>query len=271
MWKKIIITIVLIIAGIIALVFYATAGMTDVATEFFIHVKTKHYDDAYNMLSKEFKKSTTQDRFKDFIIASGLTNFKSVSWDERSFENNMGKLDGVVTTKDGGSIPITLNFIKVGEDEWQIYSIYKKSAGLKSSKPSGILSNSDSQAEKDSIKMPSKDEILSLVNDNMLRFAKGLNAKDMTIFYNGISKLWQQNISVERLNSVFKPFMDQNADFTILQNYTPILDKEPILTDQNMLMVEGHYPTSPSVVKFKNNFMIDDGEWKLVGYNIAAE
>jgi len=271
MWKKVFLTIIVLIVGLVSFVMYATSGMTDVATEFFIHVKTKHYDDAYNMLSKEFKNSTSEDKFKSFIISSGLTNFKSVSWDERAIENNMGKLDGVVTTKDENTIPITLNFIKVGEDEWQIYSIYKKVAGLsQNSKPTGIL-NDNEVSDNKKVTIPSKEKLTTLIQTNILLFAKGINAKDMTIFYDNVSSQWKNDISVADVNSAFKVFMDQNADLTVLKNYMPIFDKEPKLTNQNILMVEGHYATSPSVVKFENSFILDHGEWKLISYHIIAE
>jgi len=270
MWKKIFFTIIVLIVGLVSLVMYETSGMTDVSTEFFIHVKTKHYDDAYNMLSKEFQNSTTQKKFKDFILQSGLTNFKSVDWDERSFENDMGKLEGVVTTKDGGTIPILLNFIRVGEDEWKIYSIYKKSAGLTNIKPTGILNDSSSLNDK-STTIPSNNQLSILVQENMSLFAKGINSKDMKIFYDNISIVWQKDTNVNSLNRAFKLFMDQNADFSILKNYTPIFDKEPTISNENILLVEGHYATSPSVVKFKNSFIFENQTWKLIAYRLTVE
>jgi len=270
MWKKIFFTIVVLIVGLVSFVMYATSGMTDVATEFFIHVKTKHYDDAYNMLSKDFQDSTTQNKFKSFILQSGLTNFKSVDWDERSFESDMGKLEGVVTTKDGNTIPITLNFIKVSEDEWKIYSIYKKSAGLTNIKPTGILNDSSSLNGK-STTIPSNNQLSILVQENMLLFAKGINNKDMKIFYDNISIVWQKDTNVNSLNRAFKLFMDQNADFSILKNYTPIFDKKPTISNENILLIEGHYATSPSVVNFKNSFILENQVWKLIGYNLIVE
>jgi hypothetical protein len=259
MWKKILGVIVVLVVGMVGVTMYVTSGMTEVANEFFIHVKTKHYDDAYAMLSEDFRKSTPENTFKKFLIDNALTEYKSASWTDRSFENNMGKLEGTISTKSGGSIPLTINFIK-GETGWKIYSIYKK--------PTGIMTEEKSAEKTASEKpeIPSKEAITAMTQESTLLFANAVKAKDMSGFYAKISKFWQEKTSVDELNKAFKPFMDAGIDFTVLKNLQPIFDKEPTLSEYNELIIEGHYPTTPSVAKFRNIYLKEDGAWKLTGF-----
>ncbi len=264
MWKKIVGGIVIFIIGIVGLTMYVTSGMTEVANEFFIHVKTKHYDDAYAMLSEDFRKSTPEEKFEKFLINNALTEYKSASWTDRSFENNMGKLEGTIATKTGGSIPLTINFIK-GENGWKIYSIYKK--------PTGIVTDdkSDSGEKKEKAQVPSKEDIVTMTQESTLLFANAINAKSMAGFYDNISKFWQGKTSVNELNKAFQPFMDAGIDFTVLKDLQPVFDKEPELSEYNELIIEGHYPTTPSVARFRNIYLNENGKWKLTGFHMILK
>ena len=112
MWKKILGGFVIFIVLVVSLAMYATSGMTEVVNEFFIHVKSKHYADAYNMFSEDFKQSTSEEQFKNFVIQNALINYKEANWDSRSVENKIGKLEGTITTQNGGVIPFRIQLIK---------------------------------------------------------------------------------------------------------------------------------------------------------------
>ena len=264
MWKKILGGIVIFIVALVAIVMYATSGMTEVANEFFIHVKTKHYDDAYNMLSEDFQKSTTEDTFKNFLMQNSLTEYKSASWGERSFEGDTGKLAGTIETNSGGSIPLTMNLIKNG-DSWKIYSIYKPASGIQTETPSVKIQ------EKKQPVIPSKEEINKLTQASILLFANGINAKSMSDFYTNISSFWQKETSIDALDKAFQPFFDAGIDFTVLKELQPIIDKEPLLTKENELIIEGHYPISPSVATFRNIYLNENGQWKLTGFHMVLK
>ena len=131
MWKKILGGFVVFILLLVALVMWATSGMSDVANEFFIDVKNKHYSDAYNLTSSDFKGSTSLDVFTKFIQSNKLDEYKDSSWSERSINGKVGTLKGVITLKNGDNIPIAVQFVKSSSDEWKILGIQKESAGVK--------------------------------------------------------------------------------------------------------------------------------------------
>ncbi len=79
-----------------------------------------------------------------------------------------GHLEGDVSTKSGGKIPLTLTFVKENGG-WKIYSIQKSQAGL--------VAESGGQA------IPSKTEAAKLAVDTTLSFARAVNANDLKAFY----------------------------------------------------------------------------------------
>lgn len=263
MWKKILGGIVIVIGVMMGIVMYATSGMSDTANEFFIHVKTKHYDDAYNMLSEDFQQSTSKEDLKNFLIQNALSNFESVSWNSRSVENNMGKLEGTITTNSGGTIPLTMNFIK-NQDEWKIYSLSKPTGG--------IQTNADDKKEKIAEKPISmvldENHLKLLIQESILVFADSVNQKSMSKLYDHMSLFWRERTNIGELDKAFTPFYQAEIDLTILKSFTPVFDKKPKMTEQGEIILEGHYETTPSVVYFKNIYIKENGKWKLSGINV---
>jgi len=279
MWKKIIFWVVIFFVAIYALVMYATAGLTETASEFFIHVKTKHYNDAYEMLSDDFKQSTTKEQLKEFLIKNSLVDYKSADWSSRSTENSKGKLEGTITTKNGAVIPLSIDFIKYGEDEWRIYAISKDATGLQvtstqESKPSAektpIIEKTPT-IDSNKAKTPSKDQILSMTKKYTQIFALSINAKSMSGFYDNVSNFWKKQTSVAELDKAFDAFFKAGIDFTQLEGMTPILDKEPQILKNGTLETFGHYPTSPSTVYFNYTYIYEDAQWKLIGLNVNVK
>ncbi len=269
MWKKILGGIVIFIVLVVSVVMYATSGMSDTANEFFIYIKSKHYDDAYNMLSEDFKNSTSESTFEQFLKQSTLTKYKSVSWSERSIEGNTGILKGTVHTKSGGIIPITIKFIKDDNDEWKIYSIYKPKSGIETNQNSRDLEDDKSSfnERRKSISIPSQQKIISLVQETMLIFAKSVNEKSMNRLYNYSATYFQNHYSKEQLDRAFQPFYKLGIDLTPLKDIKPIIDNKEIKQGRIMI-IKGHYPTSPSIIYFKNSYYIEDGKWRLVGIKV---
>lgn len=269
MWKKILGGFVAFIIIVVSITMYATSGMTETADEFFIHVKTKHYNDAYNMLSEDFKQSTSEEKFKNFLIQNALVNYKESSWSSRSFENNMGKLEGTITTVTGGSIPLTINFIK-DDNGWKIYSIFKPATGLQTDSESKKATPT-TPAEKPApvvLTAPGKETLIPLIHESTMVFAHSVNEKSMSKLYNHISNFWQVRTTVESLDKSFDPFYKAGIDLTVLKDITPVLDKEPEITKDGEMIIKGHYPTSPSMVYFENIYLKENGAWKMSGINI---
>ena len=156
-------TFLKILAGIgavvviaLVVVMFMTAGMSDTADKFFAAVKSNNYDEAYSLLSDDFKSNTSKNQLKTYLTSNSLTKFKETSWGSRSVNGGRGELTGSITTESGGVVPISLGFIK-GENVWKIYSIKKPLSGI--------------QEETTTVQMPSEKEQIILVSESMHIFA----------------------------------------------------------------------------------------------------
>ncbi len=110
-----------------------------------------------------------------------------------------------------------------------------------------------------------------IVNRSMMRFATAVNAGDFSAFYAGISRIWRDQITEEELTEIFGAFIENEIDLTPVGKLQPSFATKPYLDENDVLRLEGAYPTQPSVVRFKLSFVLEEGDWKLIGVNVQIE
>ena len=116
--------------------------------------------------------------------------------------------------------------------------------------------------------VPAPDQAEALVKASMLDFALAVKAKDFTAFHKHIAKFWQVRTSAGELAQIFKAFIDQEIDLTVLDDLRPTLTKKPAVNSQSWLVVEGAYATKPSAVDFSLKYIKEGVDWKLVGIEV---
>ncbi len=210
---------------------------------------------AYSYLSDDFKANTSQEGLSDFLSKSGLTAFKTASWQDRSLSGGRGELTGSINTESGGVVPIKLSFVK-GESGWKIYSIEKPQAGIQD------LKSGQFPAEGDQVK---------LVNETMHVFALSVNEKSMAKLHAHASNLMQKEYTLQKLDEVFTPFYKIGTDFTLLDNLSPIFDEKPSLNGDGVLLIKGHYATKPSQVFFEQQYVYEGTGWKVLGLSVEVK
>jgi len=191
----------------------------------------------------------------DFIGRYHFDEYQSASWTSRTIEGGTGTLKGTVVTG-SGSVPITLTLIKEG-GQWAILNFKMTTPGVV-----------ETAAADDGI--PSREQLVALVNETMVTFGEAINAGSMAVFRDHISAAWQGEATVEDLDRTFGSFYGSGADLTVLGKLTPSFDPEPRLDDRGVLTLEGSYPTQPTRIDFENLYYIEDGEWKLISLGVWA-
>ena len=245
---------VIVIAIIAAMIM--TSGMSDAADKFFSAVKSDDYDEAYLLLSDDFKSNTSKSQLQTYLSNNALTNFKETSWESRSVNGGRGELVGSITTESGGVVPISLAFVK-GENDWKIYSIKKPSSGI--------------QEETESVQLPSEREQVKLIVDSMNIFAISVNEKSMQKFHDHISYIWQTDFSVEKLDEAYGSLYNLEADLTVLNQQSPQFSTKAEISEEGVLVLAGHYPTTPTSVLFNQKYIYEGLSWKLIGFNMNFE
>ncbi len=247
---KIILGIVLVIGTIIGVVFYFTSGMVDKADQFFVAASEGRMDEAETFLSDGFKLATPRDRLVDFLTNSTLREYQSGSWSSRSISGSTARLEGTVTTRSGGAVPITIEFVKeLGE--WKILSIKRKPAGISS--PSV------------QVEVPSPEKQLALIKNTIALFALGINDRDFSELISSSSIDFQQKYSPEQLKQSFSSWIDQTIDLSVLNKLRPEQTAEPAIDSNGILSLKGKYPTEPSLFTYNLSYTYEGNDWKMVG------
>ncbi len=255
---KIIMGFVALIGIVLLLAFYFTSGVAKIADDFFAVVTKKDYDSAYAMLSEEFKKNADQKQLVAFLEQNNLTSIADTTWNSREVSNNRGKVQGSVSTTTGGSVPLTISFIK-NNGEWKIYSISKSASGLQGQ----VVTKQE---------MPSNEELIKLTQKTNAIFAEAVAKNDMNVFYQHISQFWKKQITPEKLEEIFKGFYQFGEKLSIINQHIPSFVQKPTIDADGVLHVSGNYPQLlPKKVTFTHKFIKEGMQWEVIGFKMNIE
>jgi len=248
-----------VIAILIAFVFQATSGLTETADELFSELKEGNTKAAIQLFSQQVDVLTLEKDLKNFARKNSLDDFKNTSWSNRSITMNSGTLEGSINLQNGTTIPVTISFQKSGSD-WSIFSIKEKR--------SGVISSSSSEG------VPSEQDLLAITAETTGLFATSIQKNSFQKLYNASSKSWQNETTPDQLEQAFKPFLkfrENKQSLTYLNNLTrstPAFTKEPIINDQNVLIIKGRYTIEPPYT-FEYFYVMEGFSWKLNGLKVS--
>jgi len=247
------VVVVLFIAAIGSL-FYFTSPMVTTGDTFFKAVAARDFATARICLAQDFRAATSEEELRSFLERSALLDYSAAHWASRQISlGGTGHLEGDVTTRSHGTVPVSLGFIREGAD-WRIYSIKKPNAGL--------VTDSGGQA------IPSKTEAGQLAVSTTLAFAKAVNAHDLKPFFQDTATEFQKQVTLEKFTAGFGTFVDHHVDLTPVENKTPIFTVEPGMTPDGVLLIEGYFPFKDARVKFAYKYVYRFTGWKLLGINL---
>ena len=252
-------TVVVLIGAAAGAALLATANLPKAADAFFSRIAEGNATAAYQSTAREFRAQTSEAEFLQFLKTTSLTDYQTASWSSRSIENDRGTLEGTITTKSGGKIPLTIKLIKEG-GSWQIYHLNIPTGGLG-------RGNEESPPA-----LPSEAEAKQLARESLLSFYQAVAKKDFTAFYASTSSIWQKQTTAAALQNTFRPFAAVNMTMLLDLVTKPIgFTKAPTLNEDNFLVLEGQTPEGakqPPLLTFELLYHSARGQWKLVGIHV---
>lgn len=120
-------------------------------------------------------------------------------------------------------------------------------------------------------KVPSQKDLTTLTRESLLAFNKAVQAKEFTGFHKYISELWQEQITPEKLKSIFQTFIDQGLDLSAIAQAEPTFEPAPSIDADDVLIVEGHYPLAPDEAHFRLKYVNEKSRWKLIGIKLDVK
>lgn len=119
--------------------------------------------------------------------------------------------------------------------------------------------------------MPGDELVKALVNETTADFALAVSTGDFSKIHNKASMDFQRTVSLERLQSEFKPFVDRKRTYlpslSKVSSTAPEFSPPPSIRQEkglDILIASGEYDTSPIPVKFDYEYVKRDGRWKLL-------
>lgn len=109
-----------------------------------------------------------------------------------------------------------------------------------------------------------------LIKTSLLTLSDAVLTGNYTVLHGKLSKPFRDQFSAERLKQVFKAFEDQKADFGIVAALPPVATGETKVVD-GKLMLRGYFDTKPSRLTYELDYILSDGEWKLININVRAK
>ena len=237
---------VIAIGILIAVVGFATSGVTGAANEFVEHVKNGKVEQAYQLCGGQLVEELPQERFGSFLRATRFMEVESASWTSRSVENMEGKVGGKITLQGGDQLPVDMVLKKIDGD-WRIVGLHIEGAA-----PS-------KEAE-----LPDEATSKKLVEAAMQSFGSYLKDKDRGPLESLASRSLIEQLSQEgALDGFLANFPDHKILGELLAQEVT-LTNGPARSDEGTLLVEGRTPAVQAVhLEFKMTFVIQNKEWKL--------
>jgi hypothetical protein len=119
--------------GLVWMLWSAVAPLGEAGDKFLALLGEGKTHEAYLAAGSAWRAREDEETFTATVRDLGLTGYQSSSWTSRSFDNNVGKLEGTITTKDGGTFPATVELNFEG-GAWKVASVAKGVTPKKSDK-----------------------------------------------------------------------------------------------------------------------------------------
>jgi hypothetical protein len=110
-----------------------------------------------------------------------------------------------------------------------------------------------------------------LVKATLLTFNDANVTGNYTVLHAKLSKPFRDQFSPEKLKEAFKIFHEKRIDFDLIAAKSPIPRQPARVNDNGVLMLYGHFDTSPSQVHYELEFIMSDGEWKPIRINVQLK
>ncbi len=235
-------------------VFAVTGEAAQAADRFFQLVAEGKVAEAYQSSASALRAQQDLDTFTAGVKRLGLTECASTSWPSRHVVNNVATLEGSMTTRQGGTVPLKVVLTREG-DAWRVTSV---------TGPAGVGAGGVKRP------VPPEDRLRGLTTATLLDFNKALGAKDFTAFHGKSSRQLRQQIAPARFLKEFQQFLDKKIDLAGIKDVQPVFEPAPFVDDEGVLTLSGFYPTQPVRVQFRLRYVYEDPDWKLLGINVKT-
>lgn len=253
-WKKISLAVLGIAILAVGAGLFFTADLPRTADRFFDAARQQDMPGARALLARELRDSLSDEALMRQLRDQGMSDVTRASWSERRVAGGRGELRGTLESESGGTIPVKLTLVKEDE-QWRIRHIGRDPAAIAGDPTiplQAMLPGDSAKAE--------------MVKVAVHEFTVSTRERSMARFHRNISQTWQRQFSVAKLDEAYRQLFDA-GDLTVLNHHEPQIDT-PRIDDQGVLVLPGHYQLKKNRVDFEQRYVLEQGQWKLLGFDL---
>jgi hypothetical protein len=255
-------TYVKVIAGVVAVLalgagafLFFNDGLAGRADDFLSAAKRQDFAQARSMLSTDLSASTTEATLRDFLSRGELLDYRDAQWTREQVDGEHARLAGTVTTQQGTSTALTLEWIKE-RGGWRILSIQRALPGLLPDTLAPI---------------PSTAIQTQMAKQAMDDFAKSVQQGSMEHFRATTSQAWQQQYTLAQFSDSFRSAIPLKPFFEGLEGLTPEITPVSTRGINGRIVIAGKYPRGQSSLYFDATYVYEAPNWKLLAFGFRLQ
>lgn len=228
------------------------------ADRFFRLLADGNTAEAYGMLAAESREETSYESFEWLTENIGFTGNRGVAWEAPEIDGDDGRIEGVVTLRDGSPLRQEVVCFKKGRI-WEIH----------------IVREPPDRAEEERLaevreRQPPPAESQALAQAVMTRLAEALQAGDFTVFHRETAPDMRDHLAPERLQESFSWLAapELELDWTGVRDASPVLDADPFVDEAGLLTMGGHVSAGGRPIGFQMQFQYVMPDWMLYSISI---
>ncbi len=224
---------------------------------FFEIIRSSGLRQAYYSTHPLFQSNTTFRTLLELDTIYGFKHNEGIELLELSLDKeNIVSMNGNVNLADSLVVPFKAKF-----------STDKNSVGVNPWKMIYIEFNMKKFFENQGMVVPDSDAMLSLAKRYFLLFHRELKRLQLKGFYDSCSKFWTSKISLEQMERVFQPFINDRFLTHDFRTSNFELNYQSGLRDTGILVISGNI-VGLSKIQFHMEFFFELGHFRPINFNL---
>lgn len=242
------------------------------AKQFFAEVDADRPDAAYASAAFGFRAEQSEKVFAQTIRELGLDEVASAEWSPPEITGREARVPVIVQTKSGGAHSFVVTLVEES-GVWRVYALRspKGESSRRMDNRFSLVGKGAAFTDALSHPVPDDKEVRALIGETLLLFNDAIQQKSFAEFYERVSLAWQKQLTQGQLQRAFQPFIDKEVDLGGIRSVEVVIDQPPTINTEGLLLVSGHYPTSPYKVFFALKFVYELPRWKLFGIDVNLQ
>ncbi len=118
--------------------------------------------------------------------------------------------------------------------------------------------------------VPSPQVLLLLIRTALIALNQAAQTGNFTVLHDLGAPAFQAADSPARLGVIFADLINRRIDLSPVAVVTPELKQPPLITQDSVLHLAGHFPTQALRIEFEMAFQPVNGNWRLLALGVQA-